>query len=1499
MPVRINTKFVLALIAAVVILFAALIGWYMLFLRTSPEENVLKAEQYLAQGDYERGVRYFGRAVHKARNNAEYRIRLAEIVEEAPVEDAATARDRVLLAINALREASEIRAEDPELLNDSYRHLFDLAVKQGLGRGYIERIAELTEVKLNGVPPGPVADVARRWRGIASLYQIDTDTTPTQRRQIYEDLAHALEVDPDDYLAAHHLARWNLAEAQRLEGLRADEQEVENLRGLASELSRNTVQDPPEDQRIERLGWHMILLAQPTLDRIEPLVEAIDALESHLLDTGEPRWLLPRVAQQLIDLDREPLEREGRGPLPRGVQRATRLAQAGAAAHPEDATLHALLGRLYRVQNRLDDALAAYRAAASVDPLAPPYMKVRNHALRSQARINAGDLLLIKARQAEDDETRQALLDEVQALVDDLRVVEEGTGPLNLLEGKLLLAQGQTAEALNLLVRADSQFNQSNPEAIRYVALASQQLGQWGNARRQIERLLELGRGNANLLLSLAEAMIRARDLDEAEAVLDRVTEAAPDNPRLAVLRARLAMARGDADQALSLLEGAGPEARALAGNMFIQLYAQAGRGDDARAAALERFERNPRNLTALRLAMATTDSTRERQALLDRARDAGASAPAIELLQQQLNRDEGVSVEEAAAMAINRIEDPVDRELTQARLDAARGDLDAARERIEAVLDDHADHGPAIELAFDLALQAEDLDAARRFADRARALELDHARGRFFAGRLAMAQGRYEQAAVSLQEGTRLRPVYSEGWALLGRAHLQAGEYASAAEAFERAVDQKPDNLDARARLGQAYHLLDEPARALATFERAWRMSPGNARLFDLYANYLAQRGELERVVELRREYAQQRPDDAGNRRSLALALAGDGQTDAAIDAARALIEDAGRTPENVVTLAQVQAAAGDPEAGLATLTGYVDGLGDDARARDHLLVARFLLGMNRLDRAVERYEMARAAQGEGSTEITRELADVLFQRGRMRDAIAVYRRVHEAEPEDDRVKLRLAEALIRVGDVDEAQAMLEGSGDVTSTVLEAMIASQRGDADQARSLLDQAVAQSPDHRQARMLRAQLLASQPGGSEQAVTDLTDLLADAPDDTRARTMLAELRLSRGEFDAAARQYQRILTDQPENTAARVRLVQALRLDGRVRRALEVAEAGLRQSPNEPAWHRAVAELAASLNDYGRAAEAWERTLALDAQPSDVLQYGQVLLAMNRPQRVLSLVDEYPSAVADSPRLQAVRARALHATGNPGGAEQVIQRALERSGDYPSLSFVANQAAVILGPSATIELLEALPGAGSAAAQATTGQLAMAGRQWGEAVGYFRAALDALGDDQAALRDQIHRQLATALHQAGEHREAAAWYEQALDATADNPQLLNNFAFLLANDLDDPQRALPYAERAAELAPGSATILDTLGWTQFQAGQPNAARQTLRRSIDLQPLAANHYHLGCVLADVGETGRARELLRRAVELARAAEDDEFLRKAEARLEALEADAAAMN
>ena len=73
-------------------------------------------------------------------------------------------------------------------------------------------------------------------------------------------------------------------------------------------------------------------------------------------------------------------------------------------------------------------------------------------------------------------------------------------------------------------------------------------------------------------------------------------------------------------------------------------------------------------------------------------------------------------------------------------------------------------------------------------------------------------------------------------------------------------------------------------------------------------------------------------------------------------------------------------------------------------------------------------------------------------------------------------------------------------------------------------------------------------------------------------------------------------------------------------------------------------------------------------------------------------------------------------------------------------------------------------------------------------------------------------------------------------------------------------------ALQLIEKARELAPDDAFILDSLGWVHFRLGDLKLARQHLQRAYDARPDAEVAVHLAEVLWSSGEQDGARRLLR---------------------------------
>ncbi len=148
-----------------------------------------------------------------------------------------------------------------------------------------------------------------------------------------------------------------------------------------------------------------------------------------------------------------------------------------------------------------------------------------------------------------------------------------------------------------------------------------------------------------------------------------------------------------------------------------------------------------------------------------------------------------------------------------------------------------------------------------------------------------------------------------------------------------------------------------------------------------------------------------------------------------------------------------------------------------------------------------------------------------------------------------------------------------------------------------------------------------------------------------------------------------------------------------------------------------------------------------------------------------------------------------------------------------------------------------------------------------------AVEAFSAALKLKAD----LID-AHRGLGQAYQQLVLTDRAMESYRRALAISDKDVASLNNLAWILAEQRNKPDEALPLAIKAEQLAPASPEVLDTLGWIQYRRGAYAEAEKSLTRAAEKSPNNATmRFHLGMTYARLGRKADAVSSLRRAAQL----------------------------
>lgn len=125
-------------------------------------------------------------------------------------------------------------------------------------------------------------------------------------------------------------------------------------------------------------------------------------------------------------------------------------------------------------------------------------------------------------------------------------------------------------------------------------------------------------------------------------------------------------------------------------------------------------------------------------------------------------------------------------------------------------------------------------------------------------------------------------------------------------------------------------------------------------------------------------------------------------------------------------------------------------------------------------------------------------------------------------------------------------------------------------------------------------------------------------------------------------------------------------------------------------------------------------------------------------------------------------------------------------------------------------------------------------------------------------------------LAMELEASGKRKEAVAAYRESLTITRNDPLVLNNLAYLLAETGGDLYEALRYARLANTLVPGLPEIMDTTGWVALKQGFVDDAVGTFLRVVDKQPENALYRkHLAQAITQSGVHSPASDELIRAL------------------------------
>lgn len=734
-----------------------------------------------------------------------------------------------------------------------------------------------------------------------------------------------------------------------------------------------------------------------------------------------------------------------------------------------------------------------------------------------------------------------------------------------------------------------------------------------------------------------------------------------------------------------------------------------------------------------------------------------------------------------------------------------------------------------------------------------------------------AVVRNRLTAAADFAYAAADLAPEMAEPWYVTGEIRRVQGDLQGALAGYDKALDLDP--RDTKIRLSRAATLveLDRNDDALSDIKHVQDTDPEHPQALYLEALVLARRDDLDGARDaLRRADAALAPHTSEH--GSLLLLAGIlSYSQGNLEAARTNLEQylrSERTDSPLVArkvLAQVLLREGEPATAIWFLEQALPQAPDDAGL--HALLGNAYLQNRQPDRAELMYEKASSLEPERADALT-GLARSRIALGREEEALTDLEQVIALESgSSSQAVFLLSVTHLKKGDYDAAlraaEELIEREpSNPTSHNVAGLAWLGKADIAAARASFEHALELDASYFPAAHNLATVDIRE-NDVDSARKRYKAVLASNAGDFQAMTEIARIDAAQGHLEEAVRRLEKARAKDPSQITPQVLLAEIYLQSQELKKARELAE-----------------ELASSDLTNLSVLFVLARTYkAMDKTENAVTVFRQMMTSKEFSAQWSNIIAAYLTELGDlegarrslqnvppgDPGYVTAQERLVRIDLREGFEGDALERARKLQETYPTLA-AGNllEGDVLMKMGQLSEATQAyLTGQKKQPSAAATVRLFQAKRSAGaeaEAFAQLSQWVETHPNDQVT-----RRVLAVGYLQAGRIRESIEQHERLLETNPEDPQLLNNLAWLYQQMGDG--RALAYAEQAHQLAPDDPATLDTFGWILVQQGKPGRGLLYLRKAHARAPKEPQvRYHLAVALNELGRDAEARRELQ---------------------------------
>ncbi|MBN2137861.1 MAG: tetratricopeptide repeat protein [Sedimentisphaerales bacterium] len=1019
---------------------------------------------------------------------------------------------------------------------------------------------------------------------------------------------------------------------------------------------------------------------------------------------------------------------------------------------------------------------------------------------------------------------------------------QKDINPMVVASLKALVAgeKGDLREAVEFWRQSVSLGNK-NPQARLALASMLVQLGDTQSALRQLRTFVSQWPDSFDGRLAIAKLLAKTGDWQGAAEHARRASQLAPDNDEAAMLSAQARMQLLSPDSAnenklewqgvveqLTSLEKTG--ANALQAKL-LRLQAMVLRKQFAEAsqlvAELKKEYPSTYRVTMAEVGLLAAEEKDDQAITMLNSiiKEYPQVAEPVKFLALLLDRRKDRDGSEAVVKeALERIEDPLSRSdmvLTLAQLYNQWDRPDDAYRLLEDISREIPDSIPIKRRLLNSSIIVKDPEKAQKLVDEIKVLEGEDG----WQWRLEQARLWYNTGDVNevtpriisvLQENLLANPDDLAARVLLAQTYERSGRAQMALATYREALSRAPQDVGLIIKTVAALYDAHEYEEARGILNRISKENISDPALKKLQFQTHLQRGELASATDVLQEYLISDPNNTSMTLSLALLKIQQNEFDEARELLDELQAKDPNSLQTIVARIQLNIRENKPDEALGLCNKLI---GDSASAPAYVIRARTFISLGKFDEAIRDFDRALSID---SNNVGIWMARSSFYNG-------------------------IGEKEKAISDIEQAIAMAPDNVEAQRRAVALFLESGKRDkARKAREIVDRALESNPDNSALRLLKAEALVGEATAPaiESAIKILEKLTQEQPRLTDAWRMLGELLLRQG---LTARAIDTVLQGLVHNERNRSLLLLKARAEASKSPFLAIATLKelLSVDPNDIGSALRLADAYIATGESGKAVEVLREQL-------------------NRCDPSFERTCRLGLAVA------------LYGNGNKAEAQKEFDSLLAAEPNDPAP--IISQATVFADDAlwSRIEGI-AVDWYGKHPEDVKT-MLAVAKILASKADDAPKAAENIL---RILLKDhadnvEVAASLAVLMQTQQRNDEAAEFYRRVIELRPDSVVPMNNLAWILCEHQGKHAEAVELAQRGLKLAPNYIDLIDTRGVAYYRMGKFDNAVQDFSDCLKLYPeetaaVTAVCFHLGRVLAKIGEKDTAIENLNRALRL----------------------------